>query len=67
MTTKLDKSLKRELDVNGVLYTLTISPEGLKLVPKGKRNGQEHSWKDLVGEQTATAGGYNSPMGEAGD
>lgn len=67
MTTKLDKSLKRELDVNGVLYTLTISPEGLKLVPKGKRNGQEHSWKDLIGDQNAATGGFGSPLGEGGD
>ncbi|MGH8249374.1 MAG: hypothetical protein ACREVI_01550 [Steroidobacteraceae bacterium] len=67
MTTKLDKSLKRELDVNGVLYTVTISPEGLKLVPKGKRNGQEHSWKDLIGDQSASAGGYDSPLGGMGN
>ena len=66
MTTKLDKSLKRELDVNGVLYTVTISPEGLKLVPKGKRNGQEHSWKDLIGDQGATAAGYDPPPGGMG-
>ena len=30
MATKLDKSFKRELEVNGELYMLTISPEGLK-------------------------------------
>ena len=41
MATKLDKSLKRELEVNGELYMLTISPEGMKLVPKGKRKGHE--------------------------
>ena len=39
MATKLDKSLKRELDINGEAWMLTIMPEGLKLVPKGKRNG----------------------------
>ena len=53
MATKLDKSLKRELDVNGELYMLTISPEGLKLVPKGKRKGHELTWKDLISGQAA--------------
>lgn len=49
MTTKLDKALKREVEFNGVLYTVTLSPEGLKIVEKGKRNGQELNWKDLIG------------------
>ncbi len=48
MTTRLDKPLKREVDVNGVLYTVTFSPEGIKLVPKGKRNGTELTWEQLV-------------------
>ena len=38
MATKLDKTLKRELDINGEAWMLSIMPEGLKLVPKGKRN-----------------------------
>ena len=48
MTTKLEKPLKRELDVDGEAYVLVISPEGLKLTRKGRRKGQELSWKDLV-------------------
>jgi hypothetical protein len=47
MATKLEKPLRREFPVNEELYTLTISPEGLKLVPKGKRKGHELTWKDL--------------------
>ncbi len=47
MTTRLDKPLKREVDISGVLYTVTISPQGLKIVEKGKRKGQEVSWADL--------------------
>ena len=39
MATKLDKTLKREIDISGNPFMLSISPEGLKLVPKGKRNG----------------------------
>ena len=35
MTTKLQNAFKRELDLNGEKYTLTVTPEGFKLVPKG--------------------------------
>ncbi|MEP7346081.1 MAG: hypothetical protein ABI877_12470 [Gemmatimonadaceae bacterium] len=53
MTTKLDKPLKREVEINGVLFTVTFAPGGIKLVEKGKRNGQELSWGQLVrGEVT---------------
>ena len=36
MATKLEKPLRREVAIDGQAYMLTISPEGLKLVPKGK-------------------------------
>jgi hypothetical protein len=55
MATKLDKVLKREIDIGGKPYMLAISPEGLKLTEKGRRKGQELSWKDLVGGQAAVA------------
>lgn len=55
MTTKLDKDLKREIVVKGEPYVLTISPQGLKLVPKGKRKGLELAWKDLVSGDAALA------------
>jgi hypothetical protein len=48
MTTKLDKAIKRELDIGGVTYTVTLSPDGLKIVEKGKRKGQELTWDQLV-------------------
>ena len=48
MTTRLDKPLKREIDVNGALFTVTFSPEGIKIVEKGKRKGQELTWERLV-------------------
>jgi hypothetical protein len=56
MATKLEKPLKRELTVNDAQYMLTISPEGLKLVPKGKRNGLELTWKAVLGGQTGAGG-----------
>jgi hypothetical protein len=62
MPTKLDRPLKRELKVNGKPYVLTVSPEGLKLVPKGKRKGQELAWKDLVSGQAALAVALNASL-----
>lgn len=53
MATKLEKPLKRELLVNGEAYMLTITPDGLKLVPKGKRNGHELAWKEIVSGSAA--------------
>ena len=65
MATKLDKPLKRELDVNDKTYTLTIAPEGLKLVLKGKRKGYELAWKDLVSGQAALAVALNASLEQA--
>jgi hypothetical protein len=62
MATKLDKSLKRELDIEGKPYMLTISPEGLKLVPKGKRNGLELAWQALVSGEAALATALNASI-----
>jgi hypothetical protein len=65
MTTKLDKPLKRELNVDGETYTLTIASEGLKLVLKGKRKGYELAWKDLVSGQAALAVALNASLEQA--
>ena len=62
MATKLDKPLKREIQVEGKPYTLTVSPEGLKLVPKGRRKGQELSWTALVSGEAALAAALNASL-----
>ena len=46
--TKLDKPLRREVQIEDKAYTLTIAPEGLKLVEKGHRKGIDLAWTDLV-------------------
>ena len=66
MATKLEKALKREVDVDGEAYMLTISPEGLKLVPKGKRKGLELSWKSLVSGEAALATALNASVSHPG-
>ena len=53
MTTKLDSPLKRELNILGKLYTLTLSPDGLNLAPKGRRKGYELAWADFVSGEAA--------------
>jgi hypothetical protein len=51
MATKLEKPLKRELAIGDAPYMITISPDGLKIVPKGKRNGLELTWKAILAGQ----------------
>jgi hypothetical protein len=48
MAAKLDKLIKRELELDGKLYTVTISPEGVKVTPKGARKGPEMTWRTLL-------------------
>lgn len=53
--TKLDKPLRREIEIAELAYTLTIDPQGLKLVEKGRRKGIELAWQDLVSGDAALA------------
>jgi hypothetical protein len=62
MATKLDRPLKREIAIEGRPYMLTLTPEGFKLVPKGKRKGQEIAWRDLVGGEAALAAALNASL-----
>jgi hypothetical protein len=62
MTTKLQRPFKRELDVNGEKYTLTLDPDGLKLVAKGRRKGIELKWEALVGGDAALASALNASV-----
>lgn len=67
MAVRLDKPLKRELAVGTDPYMLTIAPDGLKLVPKGKRIGVELRWEDLVSGQAALAVALNASIERLGD
>jgi hypothetical protein len=62
MATKLDKALKREIDIDGTPYMLTIDPQGLKLVIKGRRNGHELTWKAIVSGDAAVASALNASL-----
>jgi len=66
MTTKLTGPLKREVEIEGQPYTLTISVDGLRLVPKGRRNGHELTWKSLVGGDAALAAALKASVADDG-
>ena len=48
MATKLDKVLKREIEIDGQSYIAALSPEGIKVTKKGFRKGNEISWRSIV-------------------
>ena len=62
VTTRLEGPLKREIDVDGVPYTLTITPDGMTLTLKGRRKGFEVQWRDLVSGEAALATALNASL-----
>lgn len=64
MTTKLAAPLKREIEVSGKPYTLTITADGIKLVQKGRRKGHELSWNAIVGGEAALAAALNASLSD---
>jgi len=47
MSTKLDKTIRREIEIDGEPFTVSISPEGFRLTKKRFRSGVALSWKTL--------------------
>jgi hypothetical protein len=56
MATKLDKTIKREIELDGQPYTVAVSPTGVKLTQKGFRKGREMTWRALWAGGTEEAG-----------
>lgn len=65
MTTKLEKTLRRELLIDRDPWVVTIDPEGLKLARKGRRKGVELAWKALVSGEAALAVALNASLRDA--
>jgi len=63
MTTRLDRTLKRELNIEGRPYIVALSPVGMKITQKGRRKGQELRWSDLVSGDAALAVALNASLG----
>lgn len=64
MATKLDKALRREIEIGDKAYTLVIDPQGLKLTEKGHRKGQELSWNDVLGTGSSASTAWTPSAGE---
>ena len=64
MTTALEKTLRREVLINGEPFIVSISPEGLKLTLKGRRKGLELHWDALVSGDAALAVALNASIGQ---
>ena len=47
MATKLERTIRREITIDGEAYTVAISPDGLRLTKKRFRSGVEMSWKAI--------------------
>jgi hypothetical protein len=60
--TRLDKPLRRELQIGELAYTLTIDLDGFKLVEKGKRKGLLLSWQELVSGDAALAAALRASL-----
>ncbi|MGO4502474.1 MULTISPECIES: hypothetical protein [unclassified Dyella] len=58
--TPLDKTLRREVTIDGETYTLVLDANGLKLTPRGHRKGTELQWKDIVSGDAAVASALNA-------
>jgi hypothetical protein len=55
VVTKLDKPIKREIQIRGNSFIVTFTPDGFKLVGKGRRKGLEMSWDALTSGEAALA------------
>ena len=66
MATKLNKQLKREIEIDGKPYMVTLSPEGVKLTEKGKRLGKEVTWKELVSGDATLSNALSASLAPGG-
>lgn len=65
MTTKLEGPLKREIEIDGTPYVLTLRVDGFSLVPKGKRKGFDMAWSAFVSGEAALAQALNASLAAA--
>ena len=61
--TPLHSTLKRALTIDGRDYVLTLNETALKLTLKGKRNGVELPWSQLVNGEAALAVALHASLG----
>jgi hypothetical protein len=64
--TPLDKTLKRAITIQGQEYVITLSPEAVKISPKGHRLGTELRWADIISGDSALAVALQASIGRFG-
>ena len=63
MATVLDKTLKRQVTVDGVDYVVALDPDGLRVTGKGKRRPEvELRWRELLSGEAAMAAALNASL-----
>lgn len=62
MTTKLDKPLCRELEIDEPACALRIDAVGVRFVEKGRRSGQTLEWRALVRGDAVLAAGLGASL-----
>jgi hypothetical protein len=48
MPLPLDKTLRREVVIDGRPYTVAVGPRGVKVTAKGFRKGRALGWRDVL-------------------
>ena len=69
MATKLQKEIRREIEIDGEPFTVAISPSGVKLTKKRFRSGRALSWRALWqnGTDEQNGSGGSPDAGSASD
>lgn len=67
MTTRLEKTIKRELELDGRLYTVQMGPDGVKVTEKGHRKGQELSWRSIISGDASLHQNLNASIDATSD
>ena len=67
VVTELHGTLKRQVSIKGRPYVVALDDSGIKLTLKGRRNGQQLKWSDLVSGDAALAVALNASLAHAND
>jgi hypothetical protein len=64
MATKLEKFIRREIEIDGEPFTIVVSPDGFRLTKKRFRSGVALSWKSIwvrFGDSASAVAGSDEP------
>jgi hypothetical protein len=63
MTLKLTTPLRREIEIDGELFTVVVSADGIRLTKKRFRSGRTLSWRALWHDHADELEGRQAPDG----